>query len=39
MVKSLSLDELHIVTVTHDPAARLRSYELLAAHYGLKPAA
>mgnify|MGYP002386445281 CR=1 FL=1 len=35
MVRELSLDELHIVTVTHDPRMRLRSYELLAAHFGL----
>jgi len=39
MAGSLKLDELHVVTVTHDPAARLRSYELLAAHYGLFAAA
>lgn len=32
---SLGVDELMIVTVVHDPAARLRSYELLADVFGL----
>ena len=31
------VEELMIVTVVHDPAARLRSYELLAAACGLTP--
>jgi luciferase family oxidoreductase group 1 len=30
------VDEFVIVTITHDPAARLRSYELLAHEFGLK---
>ncbi len=30
-------DELMIVTITHDPAARLRSYELLADAFGVTP--
>jgi alkanesulfonate monooxygenase SsuD/methylene tetrahydromethanopterin reductase-like flavin-dependent oxidoreductase (luciferase family) len=29
------VDELVIVTITHDPKARLRSYELLAEVFGL----
>jgi luciferase family oxidoreductase group 1 len=32
-----AVDELVIVTITHDPAARRRSYELLAEAFGLKP--
>jgi luciferase family oxidoreductase group 1 len=36
MAAALHLDELHVVTITHDLAVRLRSYELLAAHYGLQ---
>jgi alkanesulfonate monooxygenase SsuD/methylene tetrahydromethanopterin reductase-like flavin-dependent oxidoreductase (luciferase family) len=32
-------DELMIVTVTHDPAARLRSYELIAKAMDLAPPA
>jgi hypothetical protein len=31
---SYGVDELMVVTVCHDPAARLRSYELLAASSG-----
>ena len=31
----MGLDELILVTVCHDPAARLRSYELLAAAFDL----
>ena len=30
-------DELVILTLTHDDAARRRSYELLAEEYGLEP--
>ena len=33
----LGLDELVVVTWTYDPAPRHRSYELLAAAFGLKP--
>jgi alkanesulfonate monooxygenase SsuD/methylene tetrahydromethanopterin reductase-like flavin-dependent oxidoreductase (luciferase family) len=29
-------DELVVVTITHDPKARLRSYELLAEAFGLR---
>ena len=29
------VDELVVVTITHDPKARLRSYELLAEAFGL----
>ena len=29
------VDELVVVTITHDPKARLRSYELLAEVFGL----
>ena len=35
--RRLDLDELVIVTWTFDPAARLRSYELLAGAFGLPP--
>jgi luciferase family oxidoreductase group 1 len=31
------VDELVVVTITHDPKARLRSYELLAQAFGLEP--
>ncbi len=31
------VDEFVIVTITHDPAARLKSYELLAREFGLAP--
>jgi len=34
---SFGVDEALVVTVVHDPAARLRSYELLAAALGLRP--
>ena len=30
------VDELVVVTITHDPKARLRSYELLAEAFGLR---
>ena len=36
MAAEWQVEELMIVTVVHDPAARLRSYELLAAACGLK---
>ena len=35
LAERLDLDELVIVTWTHDPAPRMRSYELLAQAYGL----
>lgn len=35
MGAALQLDEIHVVTITFDPAARLRSYELLAAAFEL----
>lgn len=35
---SLGVDELMIVTIVHDPAARLRSYQLLAEAFGLPEA-
>jgi luciferase family oxidoreductase group 1 len=35
MGAALQLDELHVVTITFDPAARLKSYELLAAAFDL----
>jgi luciferase family oxidoreductase group 1 len=35
LAQSLELDELVVVTWTHDPAARHRSYELLAEEFGL----
>ncbi|HSC99796.1 MAG TPA: LLM class flavin-dependent oxidoreductase [Casimicrobiaceae bacterium] len=37
LAERLQLDELVVVTWTHDPAARHRSYELLAATCGLEP--
>ena len=39
MSDALQLDEMHVVTITFDPAARLRSYELLAAAFDLDRAA
>ena len=36
MAQALQLDELMIVTIVHDHAARLRSYELLADAFGLR---
>ena len=39
MAAEWQVEELMIVTVLHDPAARLRSYELLAAACGLTPRA
>ena len=37
MARDLSVDELMILTVIHDHAARRRSYELLAESFGLTP--
>jgi luciferase family oxidoreductase group 1 len=34
---SYGIDELVVVTITHDPGARRRSYELLARAFGLTP--
>ncbi|HEX7416572.1 MAG TPA: MsnO8 family LLM class oxidoreductase, partial [Steroidobacteraceae bacterium] len=39
LAAALALDELMIVTIVHDQAARLRSYELLAGAFGLTPQA
>jgi luciferase family oxidoreductase group 1 len=36
---ALELEEVMLVTITHDHAARLRSYELLAGVFGLRPRA
>jgi hypothetical protein len=35
MADAYGVDELLVVTVCHDPAARLRSYELLADAFSL----
>jgi hypothetical protein len=35
MAEALGLDELMIVTIVHEHAARMRSYELLAEAFGL----
>lgn len=37
MAAANSVDELVVVTICHDPTARLRSYELLAETFGLTP--
>ena len=37
--ESYGVDEFVIVTITHDPGARLRSYELLAREFELEPRA
>ena len=37
MAEALSVDEIMAVTITHDHAARLRSYELLAEAFQLQP--
>ncbi|MGH7916445.1 MAG: LLM class flavin-dependent oxidoreductase [Candidatus Binataceae bacterium] len=37
MASQLNVDELMIVTVVHDHQARMRSYELLAQAFGLRP--
>jgi len=34
---SYGVDDVSIVTITHDPAAKLRSYELVAEAFGLSP--
>jgi luciferase family oxidoreductase group 1 len=39
LAAELAVDELVIVTWSHDPEARRRSYELLAAEFGLAPTA
>ena len=35
LASEYSVDELVVVTITHSPKARLRSYELLAEVFGL----
>jgi len=35
MAEEFGADELMILTITHDPAARARSYALLAEEFGL----
>jgi alkanesulfonate monooxygenase SsuD/methylene tetrahydromethanopterin reductase-like flavin-dependent oxidoreductase (luciferase family) len=35
LAREYGVDELVVVTITHDPKARLRSYELLAEAFGL----
>jgi luciferase family oxidoreductase group 1 len=37
LAAQFGVEELVILTITHDPAARLRSYELLAQAFGLTP--
>ena len=37
LAESFGVDELLVVTVCHDPSARLRSYELLAGAFNLTP--
>jgi luciferase family oxidoreductase group 1 len=37
MARALSIDEVFVVTITFDPALRLRSYQLLARQAGLTP--
>jgi alkanesulfonate monooxygenase SsuD/methylene tetrahydromethanopterin reductase-like flavin-dependent oxidoreductase (luciferase family) len=39
MIEATQADELMITSMTFDHAARRRSYELLAAAFGLSPAA
>jgi len=39
IAESFAADELMVVTITGDYASRMRSYELLAAEFGLDPAA
>lgn len=39
LARGLGLDELVVLTWTHDPAAKERSYALLAGAFGLEPAA
>jgi alkanesulfonate monooxygenase SsuD/methylene tetrahydromethanopterin reductase-like flavin-dependent oxidoreductase (luciferase family) len=38
VVREYGADELMIVTITHEHAARRRSYELIAEAFGLAPA-
>ncbi|HKB47237.1 MAG TPA: LLM class flavin-dependent oxidoreductase [Ktedonobacterales bacterium] len=38
LAAALEIDELVVVTITHDPWARRHSYELLAEAFGLQPA-
>jgi hypothetical protein len=38
MARAHGVDELVVVTICHDPAARRRSYELLAQAFGLAAA-
>jgi luciferase family oxidoreductase group 1 len=37
LAEAYGVDELVVVTITHSPKARLRSYELLAESFGLEP--
>ena len=37
MAEALRIDEIMAITITHDHAHRVRSYELLAAAFGLQP--
>jgi alkanesulfonate monooxygenase SsuD/methylene tetrahydromethanopterin reductase-like flavin-dependent oxidoreductase (luciferase family) len=37
LAEAHGVDELVLVTICHDPAARRRSYELLAEAFGLQP--
>jgi alkanesulfonate monooxygenase SsuD/methylene tetrahydromethanopterin reductase-like flavin-dependent oxidoreductase (luciferase family) len=37
MASALHVDELMVVTIVHDHRARMRSYELLAEAFGLRP--
>jgi hypothetical protein len=39
LAREYDVDEQVIVTITHDPKARLRSYELLAQAFDLAPPA
>lgn len=36
LVEQFGVEEIMLVTITHDPAARLRSYQLIAEAWGLK---
>ena len=36
LAEEYGVDELVVVTITHSPKARLRSYELLAEAFGLE---
>jgi hypothetical protein len=37
LAHAFAVDEIVVLTVCHDPSARLRSYELLAEAFGLVP--